>query len=406
MPRIFLPLSKADKCSVCGNSTTLRLCSRCAECVYCSVACQKEDWPTHKKICKTDRIDLTSFHPILACIAEGVRIRPTETHVALQHKIINSPNPDSPAFRLPDGSCSRIVMLGPLNRDAEGKPVDPLHNPSQNWWTTAQSLEVLHKLMRRILREGNVIPTVTGICLAIMVSIYSTTTTENGDSHRKRLRYRSSPISDFGIANGSMEVTPEDQLAYLLPDGSIIKGQDPKNHYWIYFTTQKGEEVIFDPNMFTFNMCLMAKMSPYLPPSLSQYPSLIPVLFKDRIMNRGLAREPPPPGATPKEILTERKRFSVLRNEKVLKAFERVKCDGNGDLRIADDAMNTFISFMSTVAGRGVSKKENAYMVDTLLEGHYLINEAALDNDRWKQFPDSPTIAIETDPNENMWDYT
>jgi len=38
-------------CSVCGQQSFLR-CSRCLGALYCSVKCQKQDWKTHKVICK------------------------------------------------------------------------------------------------------------------------------------------------------------------------------------------------------------------------------------------------------------------------------------------------------------------------------------------------------------------
>ena len=42
---------------------------------------------------------------------------------------------------------------------------------------------------------------------------------------------------------------PDDQLAYILPDQSVLKGQDLNNHYWVYFRMLKGKEVALDCNM-------------------------------------------------------------------------------------------------------------------------------------------------------------
>ena len=44
---------------------------------------------------KTDRIDLTSYHLILACIAEVARIRVENAHPTLRYQVINSPTPDA-----------------------------------------------------------------------------------------------------------------------------------------------------------------------------------------------------------------------------------------------------------------------------------------------------------------------
>lgn len=40
------------KCSTCNKTIELKLCSKCKQVSYCSIACQKEDWTIHKKYCK------------------------------------------------------------------------------------------------------------------------------------------------------------------------------------------------------------------------------------------------------------------------------------------------------------------------------------------------------------------
>lgn len=44
---------EADKhlCSVCSKESHGQRCSRCPTRYYCSIACQKKDWPTHKHVC-------------------------------------------------------------------------------------------------------------------------------------------------------------------------------------------------------------------------------------------------------------------------------------------------------------------------------------------------------------------
>ena len=41
------------KCTVCGTKTK-NVCQKCKGFYYCSVECQKKDWPNHKKICKRE----------------------------------------------------------------------------------------------------------------------------------------------------------------------------------------------------------------------------------------------------------------------------------------------------------------------------------------------------------------
>jgi len=41
-----------DKCFVCSKEGKLKRCASCKIATYCSIDCQKKDWPTHKQICK------------------------------------------------------------------------------------------------------------------------------------------------------------------------------------------------------------------------------------------------------------------------------------------------------------------------------------------------------------------
>ena len=39
-------------CNVCGKADNVKACSRCKVASYCSLNCQKLDWPKHRKMCK------------------------------------------------------------------------------------------------------------------------------------------------------------------------------------------------------------------------------------------------------------------------------------------------------------------------------------------------------------------
>ena len=49
------PAEAPAECNLCGKrvgpATKLSTCARCKAAKYCSVACQKKDWATHKAIC-------------------------------------------------------------------------------------------------------------------------------------------------------------------------------------------------------------------------------------------------------------------------------------------------------------------------------------------------------------------
>lgn len=46
-----VPFDSQKICYTCMASIHLRKCTRCREIRYCSVECQREDWPEHKELC-------------------------------------------------------------------------------------------------------------------------------------------------------------------------------------------------------------------------------------------------------------------------------------------------------------------------------------------------------------------
>eukprot|EP00930_Biecheleria_cincta_P012577 TRINITY_DN11655_c0_g1_i1.p1 TRINITY_DN11655_c0_g1~~TRINITY_DN11655_c0_g1_i1.p1 ORF type:complete len:493 (-),score=80.27 TRINITY_DN11655_c0_g1_i1:62-1540(-) len=49
----YMVAEEALHCSKCGKSMQIRLqCSKCKQVTYCSAACQRDDWPSHKQSCK------------------------------------------------------------------------------------------------------------------------------------------------------------------------------------------------------------------------------------------------------------------------------------------------------------------------------------------------------------------
>jgi hypothetical protein len=327
---------------------------------------------------KTDKIELASFYPLLACLVEKSHIHPNKpVHSALVHQIVNSPNPDCYPVAF-DGWAGKPLILGDEISSSPG---------TEEWWPTAISPMVRCKLLRRILREGYVLPIVTAVCIALLAEIYTTTSgiSATGDEkqRRVRLRYKSSPIADFGIAVGSARVTDQDKLAYFrLSDGTFIRGQDPDQHYWIYFTTVRGEEIVLDCAMFTFNMCVMVNGTDIYLPQLAPVSSFSPAFFRDRLF-----REDTP------ELHTERKRVSVLRNETFHRAVAR-STEG-----FSETDTKVFCQLMEDLSGKICTQKEKELLMTFATSNCYIIGSTLKDR-RWTKFPSSPEIAIEQDPGE------
>nr|GAT49311.1 predicted protein [Mycena chlorophos] len=397
-PKVHLPLPKLDNCAICQSTQTLRLCSACHERIYCSPTCQKDDWAAHKASCgKTDRLDLDTFYPFLACLVESAHTL-TPTHPALLQSILNAPNPGTRATRFPDGSAANLVVLG-----------DPLANPneagSERWFPNALNPSVRNKFYHRIKREGHVLPILTGLSLALLSQIYTTPLAvgrcrpigcgrarerwarggEHGSGKRRvRLAYRSSPIADFGIASGSATVQPQDQLANLdaaAPADRFFPGQDPDEHYWLYFTTIRGETVTLDCAMFTFNFCFMVGAWPYTNAAAQQW---VPAFFREREFERNT------PG-----MYRERMRASVLRDTGLCRSVERAA----GPDADAENLKLPIQTFMQSLARHQIPQSE----LDFALQIHNLAQgelTQVLTTRRWERFPKTAPFMIEQDPDE------
>ncbi|KIJ64408.1 hypothetical protein HYDPIDRAFT_89936 [Hydnomerulius pinastri MD-312] len=379
---VHLPLKTIDKCAVCGATVNLSLCSSCGERVYCSSGCQRKDWSAHKASCgKTERIDLGAFYPIFAITFDKFHAhQETGIHPALLHQIVNEPNPNAHPTQLPDGWEAKLIILGDEIRDK-------YNIGSAEWWPKALSDKVRSKLMRRILREGNLLVKLIAICLSILAEFYTTTSGAAKKETRFRLRQSSSPISDFGIACGPTRVTSQDKLAYyFLNEDKIIRGQDPDDHYWIYFTTARGQEFTLECGMFTFNMCYMIQTDPYLPQGAPIWSSaampFAPAFFRDRVLQKN----------TP-DLHKETRRFSVLRDTSLQEAVAQIQ-EG---FSAAD--LKKIYTFTGRVAKRECTAKEKKLLgVYTMLACNEI--STVLESGSYKNFPASPSGAIEQDPGE------
>ena len=347
----------------------------------------------------TDRIDFEQFYPFLAWMhaSSHLMLRLKPLHPALMARIVNDPNPNVPAIQLPDGWEGRVVVLNDMQLPSPAAPPG-----SMAWFPHAQSPKVARKLCRRMIYSDYLLPILTAISTAIFVEMYSTSSgldASRPDGRRVRLRYRSMPIADFGIAMGSVRVASQDRLTYMkLSDDSFTRGPDPDNHYWLYFTTVKGEEIILECGMFPFNMCQVVNTIPYLPPQMPTEPSAdvrvgwAPCHVVERTMRKN----------TP-SLHTERKRLSMLRHPKLqeaVKSFQAIFRDVSDDVPLPGPSdFKPFFDYMEELSGRSLEIVEKNMFAQfsriNCFSMHYV-----LCGEEWKKFPLEPQLGIEEDPDE------
>ncbi|KAH9480725.1 hypothetical protein JR316_0007325 [Psilocybe cubensis] len=267
-PTVFLPLLRRDACNLCtktSNDAKLRICSACGEVSYCSTECQRQDWVSHKIRCgKTDKVDGEAFFPYLAFLAHALRLHSVpDTHHALSHAILNNPDKREPLVVLSNGLVAKLIVLG------EKIP----SSKSAQWWPTATCQLDQEILRSRIFNEGLGLPLALSICIGLAAQMYTTTAVPTGEvpayqvtgRRRVRLAFLGSPISDFGVVRGSLTVPNQTRLVYYSTEQKkFIMGQDPKEHYRIYFTNLNGQEFLLDFGMRVYDFWNeVADPSPY-----------------------------------------------------------------------------------------------------------------------------------------------
>lgn len=332
---------------------------------------------------RTDRIELHSFHGFLACLIEWSHDHPLKPrHQAFDSSILNNPGPGSHPTETPAGWAANMVILDGISRDL---------GPHE-WWPAAASDEIRYKFFERIRREGHVLPILTAVCFALLSEMYTTTSSAatSSEETRLRLRYRTSPIVDFGICAGKARVTFQDKLGYLnMQDGTVTPGQDPDDHYWLYFLTAAEEEIVLDCAMYTFNLALVTGIRPYAPPEFgpdwaSEQP-WAPAFFCYRELRKN----------TP-WLWTERVRKSMLNDEGmhelVGKGYQALK------LEESDKVFGKFMKKLKP-SGKVASAFEKKF-ARTLAKAHVAVLQGCFERGDWKRFPRQPATDIQSDPGE------
>ena len=330
---------------------------------------------------QTVRLDLSTFYPFLAALAEMDNMNSAKPiHPALLHKVLNNVNPGTRPYELLDGSAAKLLVLG------DEMPQRAIRDPnSMEWWPSAMTIKVLSKMRRRIIREGYALQICLAICTALVSEMYMSPVGDEARHKRYRLRYRTSSITDFGICNGSANVKNQDKLAYWFPDGELRKGQDPDDHYWMYFKTARGEEFILDCAMFTFNFCMVAVTDAYLPFELSFLCPFAPVYFEDRFIQKIRS------SVRGDALHKERRRVSILRNPKM---HELLKTG-----EFTPEPMAQLCELMEEIAGRKCTPVEHQLVEQWAKENSFRL-ACCLDDESYKRFPSEPQLAIEQDPGE------
>ncbi|KAF9564127.1 hypothetical protein CPC08DRAFT_685507 [Agrocybe pediades] len=365
------------------DGTALRVCSSCGEAAYCSSECQKTDWKDrHKAWCgKTDRVAIERYYPFLACIAYVNHCHPDiPLHPALLHQIINDPGPNnsSEIVEFPNGNSAKLVLLG------TEIPVHQL-NP-ETWWPAGRTLQIRAKFHRRIISE-----------------MYTTTYMPKPDpqswqtfklntQERVRLTHRSSPICDIGIVQGSVRVTPQDRLVYYsMTSHEFIMGDDPDDHYWMYFTTRSGNEYFLDIGMFTFNCAQMVKCEAYSNHGFYRpMMNTVPAFFYGEDLRRTIPRL---------DMLAwkPKRKFSLLHDERLYEMM------GYPQMDVPDKQMQGAYNIMEEIAGRKCTGFEREMLL-TFTSNARMCMSLNLKHRDYLNFPEKPEIVLELDPGETIND--
>lgn len=320
---------------------------------------------------ETDRIELRSFYPFLGLIVEQFHNSVAlEGHPALSRVLVGSPK----LIRQADGTTCTVVSLG------DSVSFDELVKNPEAWWPRYPSATDARRLRDRITREGNALLINTAICVALLAELYTTTSDTDAKRqdwqfhHRTRLTVGSCPVADFGIMAGSVSGPGIGRLAYYdTVTKSTTYGQDPKEHYWVYFVTIRGEVLYLDCGLYNLNPGNVLKADPYVADHLTERFTIIPAFLRDSVARK-----------TMPNIHTERSRTSVLKNTEILEALMRNQREfekENGKL---------YSRFMESISGKETSARDER-LVTPFVQVTRAQIRANLLNARWKAYPPEPT---------------
>lgn len=184
-------------------------------------------------------------------------------------------------------------------------------------------------------------------------------------------------------------MTFQDKLGYFnLKERTITPGQDPDDHYWIYFLTAADEEIVLDCAMYTFNMALVIDTEPYTLPEFGPDWASEQPWAPAFLCHRELRKKTP-------WLWTERTRQSMLKDdgmhEMVGKGHQVLK------LEESDKAFGKFMKKLKP-SGKAVTAFEKKFS-RTLAITHVDVFRGCFGREDWKRFPE-PAVNIQNDPGE------
>lgn len=347
---------------------------------------------------KTDRLDLGQYYPFIACMAQANQLHPDiPPHPALTHQILNTPSPGGGELvDLPNGIGVKLVLLGDeITLEQVG---------TNAWWPTGPSDQVRAKLMRRILGEGLLLPSLLSTVLGLVSEMYTTTALPRneltsgfqnevlGTKQRVRLSYEGSPISDIGIVHGSVRVVAQDRLAYYnVNTDEFLMGGVPEDHYWMYFKTLAGYEYFLDCGMFTYNCCIVVHADPYIKYGFPLIPPASAFFY-----NRDFRKAIP---LIDMVAWKPHKHVSILRDTRLFDAFEHT------NLEPSHDDIATIFTVMDEIAGRSCSKWEKEMLLKFIPDTRKRMR-FNLQHREYLNFPSADQVptSIDTDPDETIRD--
>ncbi|TCD70545.1 hypothetical protein EIP91_002891 [Steccherinum ochraceum] len=329
---------------------------------------------------KTEVLDLDTFHPFLAWQACHLNVHKCHpVHFALLHRIVNDVGPDVPPVPLGAGKVAKLVMV-----DDRGPKNDTTFSSHLTRWCPNTAGWAAFKLRLRLMTMGWVLPTCAAVASALFAVLYTSAEGDEG-SLQHRLTYRTSPITDFGICRGSVQLDESKcvRLAFFsMKERRIIEdaSQDMNDHYWFYFTSLKGEEVYLDTGLFALGLPQLIETKGYPPIALDNIMREIPCTYGDRSMK--LIR---------RKMWSERSRMSVLRNTALQESMQHPESEREL-LRFYEP----FFAEMESLAGRPMNETEQGIFMTMMRTDCYTLR-SVLEEQRWKQYPKVPPVSFMLD---------